>query len=47
LPAGLRRAGLAEVPERLELPSQLTGVNARIVLALGNRFPMIELSPAR
>ncbi len=36
-----RRTGLAEVPEHLELPPELTGVRARIVLALGNRFPMI------
>ncbi|MDH3678944.1 MAG: pyridoxal-5'-phosphate-dependent protein subunit beta, partial [Acidimicrobiia bacterium] len=32
----------AAVPEHLELPSALTGVPARIVLALGNRFPMID-----
>ncbi len=31
----------AEVPDHLELPPELTGVEARIVLALGNRFPMI------
>ncbi len=30
------------VPDYVELPSQLTGVDARIVLALGNRFPMIR-----
>jgi cysteine synthase A len=36
-----RRRGIVEVPEHLELPSELTGVKARIVLALGNRFPMI------
>jgi len=36
------RRGLAAVPEHLELPSALTGVSARIVLALGNRFPMIN-----
>jgi len=35
------RRGIAEVPEHLELPPALTGVPARIVLALGNRFPMI------
>jgi cysteine synthase len=38
------RLGTAEwssVPEHLELPPALTGVPARIVLALGNRFPMI------
>ena len=34
--------GLAPVPDHLELPSSLTGVRARIVLALGNRFPMID-----
>ncbi len=37
-----KRSGLTEVPGYLELPSQLTGVKARIVLALGNRFPMIN-----
>jgi cysteine synthase len=36
------RRGLAAVPEHLELPEALTGVKARIVLALGNRFPMIH-----
>jgi cysteine synthase len=36
------RRGLAAVPEHLELPPALTGVPARIVLALGNRFPMIH-----
>ncbi|HUK65422.1 MAG TPA: pyridoxal-phosphate dependent enzyme [Anaeromyxobacteraceae bacterium] len=35
------RRGLAAVPEHVELPTALTGVRARIVLALGNRFPMI------
>lgn len=30
-----------DVPEHVELPSSLTGVDARIVLAFGNRFPMI------
>jgi cysteine synthase len=29
------------LPEHIELPPELTGVKARIVLALGNRFPMI------
>ena len=38
----LGEPGLAEVPQHLELPSSLTGVDARIVLALGNRFPMID-----
>jgi cysteine synthase len=36
------RRGLAAAPEHLELPAALTGVPARIVLALGNRFPMIH-----
>ena len=36
------RTGLVDVPEHIELPSALTGVKARIVLALGNRFPMIN-----
>jgi cysteine synthase len=36
------RAGLAAVPDYVELPPALTGVSARIVLALGNRFPMIR-----
>ena len=36
------RTGLTAVPEYVELPSSLTGVKARIVLALGNRFPMIH-----
>ncbi|MCS5688564.1 MAG: pyridoxal-phosphate dependent enzyme, partial [Acidimicrobiales bacterium] len=31
----------AAVPDHIELPSELTGTNARIVVALGNRFPMI------
>lgn len=30
------------VPEHVELPEALTGVNARIVVALGDRFPMIR-----
>jgi len=32
----------AVVPEHIELPSKLTGVDARIVMAFGNRFPMIK-----
>ncbi len=36
------RTGLVDVPEHIELPSALTGVKARIALALGNRFPMIN-----
>ena len=36
------RRGLVPVPATLELPPALTGVRARIVLALGRRFPMIS-----
>ena len=36
------RTGLAAVPGHLVLPSDLTGVPARIVVALGDRFPMIH-----
>jgi hypothetical protein len=32
----------SSLPDHIELPSALTGVDARIVLALGNRFPMIS-----
>jgi cysteine synthase len=39
---GPDRRGLAAAPGYLELPSALTGVPARIVLALGERFPMIN-----
>ncbi|MGE5692085.1 MAG: pyridoxal-phosphate dependent enzyme [Pseudomonadota bacterium] len=35
------RVGRAEVPEHLVLPRELTGVDAPIVVALGDRFPMI------
>ena len=34
--------GFTDVPTHVELPSELTGVDARIVLAFGNRFPMIR-----
>ena len=37
-----QRSGVVDVPEHVELPPELTGVKARIVLALGNRFPMIN-----
>ncbi len=33
---------LTEVPEHLVLPESLTGVAAKIVLLLGDRFPMIH-----
>ena len=36
-----QRRGLLDVPATIELPPELTGVRARIVLALGRRFPMI------
>jgi cysteine synthase len=36
------RKGFSEIPEHIVLPSELTGVDARIVVALGNRFPMIR-----
>ena len=36
------RTGRADVPEYIEIPSELSGVDAKILLALGNRFPMIR-----
>ena len=39
---GPSRAGTAEVPGYVELPGELTGVDARILVLLGNRFPMIR-----
>jgi cysteine synthase len=38
---GGNRTDLVDVPDHLVLPPELTGVEARIVLALGNRFPLI------
>ena len=35
------RTGLADAPEHLVLPRELTGVDAPIVVALGDRFPII------
>lgn len=35
------RTGRADVPEHLVLPRELTGVEAPIVVALGDRFPLI------
>jgi len=35
------RTGIVPVPEHVVLPPELTGVEARIVVALGDRFPMI------
>ncbi len=34
--------GFVDVPTHIELPKEITGVDARIVLAFGNRFPMIR-----
>jgi cysteine synthase len=36
------RAGRTAVPEHLVLPPELTGVEAPIIVALGDRFPMIR-----
>jgi cysteine synthase A len=36
------RAGTTEVPGYLELPGELTGIDARLLIVLGNRFPMIR-----
>jgi cysteine synthase len=36
------RTGIADVPAYVELPHELTGVKARIVALLGNRFPMVN-----
>jgi cysteine synthase len=36
------RTGQVTVPEHVVLPSSLTGVDARIVVAFGDRFPMIH-----
>ncbi len=38
---GSDRRSIVDVPEHVVLPSALTGVDARIVVALGDRFPMI------
>jgi cysteine synthase len=35
------RTGIAPTPEHVMLPPELTGVEAKIVVALGDRFPMI------
>ena len=36
------RRSLSDVPAHIVLPSELTGVNAKIIVAIGNRFPMIR-----
>jgi cysteine synthase A len=37
-----RRTGLVRVPQHIVLPPSLTGVESPIVVALGDRFPMIR-----
>ena len=39
---GADRRSVAAVPAHLVLPAELTGVGAKIVVALGNRFPLIR-----
>jgi len=39
---GPDRTSPAELPDHVVLPSELTGVDARIVVAFGDRFPMIR-----
>jgi len=39
---GADRKQLVDVPDHIVLPTELTGVDAKIVVALGNRFPMIS-----
>ena len=39
---GADRRALVDVPDHIVLPDALTGVQARIIVALGNRFPMIN-----
>ena len=39
------RRGRVDVPGYIEIPSELSGVDARIVLALGHRFPMRSTRP--
>lgn len=39
---GADRRALVETPEHIVLPSELTGVAAKIIVATGNRFPMIR-----
>ncbi len=39
---GLDGSGPHQVPDYIELPPEMTGVEARILLAFGNRFPMIK-----
>ena len=39
---GASRVDVVDVPDHLVLPRELTGVDARIVVALGDRFPLIR-----
>jgi cysteine synthase A len=39
---GEDRRSLVKTPEHMVLPSELTGVEAKIIVATGNRFPMIR-----
>jgi cysteine synthase len=39
---GEDRRSLVDVPQHIVLPETLTGIKAKIVVALGNRFPMIN-----
>ena len=39
---GQDRRTLVDTPEHIVLPRELTGVDAKIVVAIGNRFPMIN-----
>jgi hypothetical protein len=39
---GEDRRSLVETPEHMVLPSELTGVEAKIIVATGNRFPMVR-----
>ncbi len=36
------RRGITDVPDHVTLPRELTGVDAQIVVALGDRFPLIH-----
>ena len=36
------RKSLEPVPDHIVLPSELTGIDAKIIVALGDRFPMIR-----
>lgn len=40
---GADRRSLVDVPEHIVVPPELTGVDAKIVVALGNRFPMVNV----